>query len=297
MAVSREVDVLFEVRNAFFIGDYQHCITEAQKIKPPSAATAVERDVLMYRAYLAQRKFSVVLNEVTSSSPSEVKAVRLLAEYLNRAQERQKVLSQIEQILNSGVDASNDTFILMSSSVYLLEENFDSALRSLNQSDSLEGAAMRVQILLSMNRIDLARKELKTMQEKDDDATLTQLSQAWFNLAVGGEKYQEAFYIFQEMADKTNPTPLLLNGQAVSLIHQEKYEEAEETLQEALAKDSNNPETLLNLIVVSQHLNKPPEVSTRYLAQLKDGHSEHVFVKQYNLKESEFDRLAEQYAK
>ncbi len=28
-----DVDVLFEVRNSFFLGNFQHCITEAQRIK------------------------------------------------------------------------------------------------------------------------------------------------------------------------------------------------------------------------------------------------------------------------
>ncbi|XP_011408997.1 PREDICTED: coatomer subunit epsilon-like, partial [Amphimedon queenslandica] len=141
MAANRERDVLFEVRNAFFIGDYQHCITEAQKIKPPTAPVAIERDVLMYRAYLAQRKYAVVLSEVTKSSPVEVRAVRLLAEYLNAsgAGGRAKVVSDLDKTVNSGVDADNDTFVIVAASIYLLEENFDSALRCLNQSDSLEG--------------------------------------------------------------------------------------------------------------------------------------------------------------
>jgi coatomer protein complex subunit epsilon len=294
-SVDVETDVLFDIRCALYTGNYQQCVNEAHKLKVGSDLKT-EKDVILYRAYIAQRKYGVILSEVTSSSPPEIQAVKLLADYLANEQRRDRILSELESKMSANIELTNNTFLLIAATILFHENNYDTALRTLHQSDSLECIALAIEILLKMDRVDYAKKELKRMQEIDEDHILTQLAQAWLNIAIGGDKYQDAYYTFQELSDKFIPTPLLLNGQAVCQMAQGRFEDAEGLLLEALDKDSNNAETLINLIVSSQHNGKQPEVTNRYFAQLKDGHQSHPFIKEYSAKETEFDRLCRNYA-
>ncbi|KAF6207562.1 hypothetical protein GE061_016009 [Apolygus lucorum] len=286
---------VFQPRNGSF-SRCRHSI-RPQKIKLQDPEQQVERDVFLFRSYIAQKKFRVVLDEIGSSAPALVRPLRILADYLSNKNRREAVISSIDKTVSTGSeDALNPTFIIVASCIYCQEKNYEGALRVLHMSDSIESMAFRLQVYLRMDRVDLAKKELKSMQDKDEDNTLTQLAQAWLNIAMGGDKLQDAFYIFQELIDKYGSSAVLLNGQAVTYIGQAKYEEAESALQEAMDKDSNNPDTLLNMMVLSQHLNKPVEVANRYRSQLADSHDDHHFVAEHSAKESEFDRLARNYS-
>jgi tetratricopeptide (TPR) repeat protein len=293
-AESYEANELFDIKNSYYIGNFQQCINDAQKEPPNYGNLRLQRDIFMYRAYLAQKKYSIVLSEIKSNSPPELKPFKLLAEYLQTPSNKNSVLKSLEQELESMYEI-NHSLVIVAATIYNHEYNYEYALRVLKDDDTLEGAALSLIIYLRMNRVDLATKEFKKLREKDEDATLTQMAQAWLNLAMGGDKLQEAYYIFQELTDKYGVTALLLNSQSVCYIGQGEYRKAEITLQDALEKDSNDIDSLVNSLFISGHVKVSADVVKRQLNMLRDAYGYSGFIENYNKKETEFDLLSQVY--
>lgn len=130
------------------------------------------------------------------------------------------------------------------------------------------------------------------MKTIDEDHTLVLLASAWTNLATGGTKVQEAAYAYDELIDKYGGSCVLLNGLAVAKMHGGHFEESETYLQEALTKAPSDSDTLANLITVSQHLQRSPEVIARYLSQLKAKSPNHSLCVGLATFEGAFDRVS-----
>lgn len=277
--MQREEDNLFEVKTYFYIGAYQQVLNETVNSKSGKVYTnlqttsnllikiilfqprSTEQDCYMWRAYIAQQKYRVVLDGIDAADQTVLLSIRKVAEYFAHPDKRNAIMEYFDGKLNEDFDDDNKSmWCISAATIYHNEGIYENALRVLNGQTDLECLAMSIQCLLKMNRLDLAKKLLVRMQDKDDDATLTQLATAWININIGGEKLQDAYFIYQDFCDKFVTTSLLLNGQAVCHIGQEKFDEAESALRESLDKDSNNYNTLINLIVLSQHTEKNSDV-------------------------------------
>ncbi|GBP21761.1 Coatomer subunit epsilon [Eumeta japonica] len=291
----QDVDELFDVKNAFYVGNYQQAINEAQSVTPTTPMVALHRDAFLYRAYIAQGNHRIVLQELRNADPL-LQPLRTLVEYLAPNANKLTIVGDIDARVAKGVELSNEIFVLVAATIYYHEENYEAALKILHGADSLELRAFTLQCLLAMNRPDLAKKQLKLLQDIEDDGTLTQLAQAWLNLSQGGPGVQDAHYSIMELGEKLGTLgagPAAVGAAAAAA--RGMWEEAEQLLTEAQARAPNHPDLLLGLAVAARHSNKAPEVSSRYLAQLLDSHPDHPFSHDYNSKTNEFKRLSAQY--
>ncbi|XP_059667496.1 coatomer subunit epsilon-1 [Cornus florida] len=285
-------DLLFGLRNNFYLGAYQAAINNSD-VPNLSQEDSVERDCLVYRSYIALGSYQLVVNEIDSSAATPLQAVKLLALYLSSPDNKEATISSLQEWLGDPAIGNNPILRLIAGIIFMHEQDYNEALKHTNTGGTMELHALNVHIFLKMHRSDYAEKQLRIMQQTDEDHTLTQLANAWLNLAVGGSKIQESYLIFQDFSEKYQMTGLILNGKAVCCMHMGNFDEAETLLLEALNKDAKDAETLANLVVCSLHIGKS---SSRYLNQLKLAHPDHMLVKRSSAAEESFDRAVQTVA-
>mmetsp|Transcript_14086 Transcript_14086/g.17462 ORF Transcript_14086/g.17462 Transcript_14086/m.17462 type:complete len:297 (+) Transcript_14086:126-1016(+) len=260
-----EPDELYSLRNQFWLGQYKLAISEGLSMSPSSERLRIDRDVFVYRSHIALNNYSKVLSDIGENSPTDLLAVKLYATFLNNPGQKDMVLMTLNDWLGDEVSGGNNTLKLIAGQIYLQLGEIKEALKIIRSDATLEMLALKIQIYIKIQRVNLAEQELAKMQDRDDDSTLTQLATAWVYLALGESKYQEAAYIYKEQIDRSGPSTALLSGLASANIRMQKYEDAMKLLQKAIKNEGewdNLPLTasvgdlLVNLLVCAEHLRK-----------------------------------------
>eukprot|EP01095_Lingulamoeba_sp_RSL-Kostka_P006867 TRINITY_DN2172_c0_g1_i1.p1 TRINITY_DN2172_c0_g1~~TRINITY_DN2172_c0_g1_i1.p1 ORF type:complete len:293 (-),score=100.62 TRINITY_DN2172_c0_g1_i1:41-919(-) len=284
----------WKLKNYYYLSDYEAAIVEANE----SQGDNIEKKVYLYRSYIGANQPEVVLDEIFEDEESiSLKAVRLHAKYVME-NNKEEVINELKEMLQNGTSENpdeNEILLIISAIIFCNEGNFDEALKYTTQAKSIESKAIQVYIFLKINRVDLANEGVARMSKIDDDHTLTQLALAWSSIFQGGEKLNEAFFIYQEMAEKFQINPMLLNGQAICNLKKNKFDEVLDLLNDSLKQDSKYPDSLANSIVANKHNQKSDEQINRKLAQLKRTKN-HPMIKMLDDFEDNFERASMAYS-
>ena len=286
-----DVDELYAVRNNFYVGNFQVAIDEGESTPALSQQKQIELDVYVARSRLALGQGKELISSI-NQAPMAMEAVKALAVFETNPSKQDVCIEKVESWLGDEMTGNNPTLRLIAGLMYTKAGKYSEALAVLKGAgaNQPEHSALMIHILILMNRIDAAQKELAELENSNaDDAVITQLAQGWVYCSLGGGKTEEASYIFQELIDKFDPTVKLLNNLAVCKVHMEQYPEAEEMLTTALEENPGDVDSLVNLIVVSRHLNKSQEVIDNLMEQIKQKDPNNLKLKEWLEAEAIFD--------
>lgn len=201
------------------------------------------------------------------------------------------VIPQLQSLLHDNASPATQ---LYAAQVFLKAGMKKEALQAVFNGSSLEQVGLAALIYLQLDRIDLAQKQLKKMQQQDEDSVLTQLVQVYVALAQGSSKAKEALHLLQQLSEQYGGSILLLNLGAVACLQAGQYAQAESRLEQARQEFNagNDADTLVNLIVAYQYQQKS---TVELLSQLKQYHPNHFLVKGLEMVEGAFERESLKY--
>ncbi|EGP92215.1 unnamed protein product [Zymoseptoria tritici ST99CH_3D1] len=283
---------LVNIHTAFVQGQYQSVLSDYEP-SSFSDSNKLPIQVLQYRAQLALGQHSEVLKAIPASAAKQnpdLAAVRTLATYLSKPSE--SVVTEAESLSESAGD--NLSVQLLCGTVLARAGKQEQAIQLLSKHQgSLDAVAMIVQIHLSQNRTDLALKEAKSARSFAQDALLVNLAESWIGMRQGGENYQKAFYVFEELAQApSSAAATSLVAQAVSELHMGRVEEAETALNQALTLEPENSAAIANKLVLDTIAGRDTQELRTKLESLE---KEHEMLVDLQAKREAFQAATQKY--
>ena len=263
---------LVNIHTAFTQAQYSSVITD-YSTSDFSSSNHLPVQILQYRAQCALGQYDEVIGSISDADAQrtpDLAAVRVYASYLQKPSEG--AVTEAQRLAEKKGD--NLTVQLLASTVLAREGKYEDALALLSKHQgSLDAVALIVQIHLLQNRTDLALKEAASARSFAQDALLVNLAESWIGMRQGGEQYQKAFYVFEELAQApSSQSATSLIAQSVAELHLGRTEEGETALGSALGLDQGNTTGLADKVVLDAVTGRDIRESRGKLEAVDKGH-------------------------
>ncbi|OCF45979.1 hypothetical protein I317_00067 [Kwoniella heveanensis CBS 569] len=207
-----EADPLYHVKQLFYQASYKACISEAssQSHTPSDDPSSLHRALYIARAHLASSppatsSATTILELFLSAEPAPLsaKAVSAFASYLSGEKDKvDEIRDLVLEVEGAEDEVEEATVRVVAGSVFVLEGENEEAIATLTEGvakTDLECIALLVQLLLALDRRDLAQSTYAAAKKIGNDSTLIQAMEAWIGLKTGGRPLHQSYYYFEEL--------------------------------------------------------------------------------------------------
>jgi len=199
----------------------------------------------------------------------------------------------------AGTERDKATVRVLAGTAFARAGELEEALETLGaDTEDLEAVSVIVQIYLSINRPDLAKKEFERSKRWAEDDLLLQLIESFIGLVTGKDGYHNPYTFYTEqLGNPSLSSPHVLTARGVTRILRNEFIEAKSDLEESLEQSKEDPDALAASAVASAlSSTKKGETDSKELwARLQAEHPKHPSVIDLAKKSELFDEAITKY--
>ncbi|KAF5316364.1 hypothetical protein D9619_006510 [Psilocybe cf. subviscida] len=300
-----ESSELYHIKQQFTLGAFK--ALAAQNLPDESSSDYIPSLLYKARSLIALNQPKRALEIIPEDAENvAVKAVASLARFVaaSSTTESEAALEELRDLSVEiegeedveGSDSDKALVSVLAGTAFFRANEIEEALETLgSETEDLEAIAVLVQIYLSINRPDLAKKQFDRSKQWAEDDLLLQLIESTIGLVTGKDNYANTYSFYTEqLGNPSLSSPHLLTARGVTRILRGEVQEAKSDLDESLEQQKGSADTEAEAaLVVAAGLGalKKPEAEELW-SKFASEHPSHPLVADVAEKADLFDQYA-----